>query len=84
MTGDPPLLAKYANWFNIGHNNYEFLFDFGQFHGGDAEPMVHTRIIAGPAYAKALARLLNDSVDQYESAFGRISDPTDEEQGPVC
>ncbi len=82
MAGDPPLLAKYVNWFNIGHNNYEFVLDFGQFHAAESDPLLHTRIVTGPAYAKALAELLSDSVRKYEAEFGRIGDG--EESGPVC
>jgi hypothetical protein len=79
MNADSRLLAKYANWFNIGHNNFEFLLEFGQFHAADAEPLVHTRIVLGPAYAQALAKLLNESMESYEQAFGPIPDAEDEE-----
>ncbi len=84
MAADQPLLAKYANWFNVGHNNYEFVLDFGQFHVGEADPQIHTRIIAGPAYLKAFATLLNESVGKYEAAFGAISSAGDEEPGSIC
>jgi hypothetical protein len=72
MDNDPKLLARYANWFNIGHNNFEFVLDFGQDHAEQAGPMVHTRIVMGPAYAKELGRLLNESLERYEEAFGEI------------
>ena len=81
MDGEHPLLAKYANWFNIGHNNYEFVLDFGQFHAEEPAPLVHTRIVAGPAYAKTLAKLLNESLSRYEAVFGLIPDTEDEEPG---
>jgi len=84
MAADQPLLAKYANWFNIGHNNHEFVLDFGQFHAGDGDPLIHTRIVSGPAYAKELATLLNESVGKYEAAFGPISSTGGEEPGPIC
>ncbi|HMD70412.1 MAG TPA: DUF3467 domain-containing protein [Bryobacteraceae bacterium] len=77
------LLAKYANWFNIGYNSFEFVLDFGQSHAG-IEPITHTRIVVGPAYAKLLAKLLNESLGRHEDAFGAIPDATDEEPGPTC
>ena len=80
MGADKPLLAKYANWFNIGHDNFEFILDFGQSHDVGVEPIVHTRIVVGPAYAKLLARLLNDSLGRYEEAFWTISDAEGEER----
>lgn len=79
MDADRPLLARYANWFNIGHNNFEFVLDFGQFHAEEPNPLVHTRIVSGPAYAKVLAILLNESLDQYEAEFGPIPDAPGEE-----
>lgn len=74
MHGDQPLLAKYANWFNIGHNNFEFILDFGQFHSHEDNSVVHTRIVVGPAYAKVFAKLLGESLGNYESEFGAIPD----------
>lgn len=81
MNGDRPLLGKYANWFNIGHNNFEFVFDFGQFTPEEGNSVVHTRIVAGPAYAKVLATLLNESIRRYEESFGEIPDAGPEEGG---
>jgi len=76
--GDEYLLAKYANWFNIGHDNFEFVLDFGQSHA-DIEAITHTRLVLGPAYAKLLAKLLNESLGRYEEAFGAIPDAECEE-----
>jgi hypothetical protein len=84
MAADQPMLAKYANWFNVGHNIYEFVIDFGQYHEGEAEPLMHTRIVTGPAYAKALAKLLNQSVEKYETEFGSICPAGEEEPGRIC
>jgi hypothetical protein len=81
MDGDRPLLGKYANWFNIGHNNFEFVIDFGQFNAEGENSIVHTRIVAGPAYAKVLATLLNESIRRYEESFGEIPDAGLEEPG---
>jgi hypothetical protein len=65
------LLARYANWFNIGHNDFEFVLDFGQDHQ-EGEPLVHTRIVVGPSYAQVFAMLLNQSIQQWEGEFGPI------------
>ena len=84
MDAGRPLLAQYANWFNIGHNNFEFVLDFGQFHAEELQPLVHTRIVAVPSYAKTLARLLNESLCKFEAEFGPIPDADGEEPELTC
>lgn len=79
MERDGPELAKYANWFNIGHNNFEFVLDLGQFDMERRESLVHTRIITGPAYAKVLWELLGESLRRYEESFGPIPNAGSEE-----
>ena len=66
------LLGRFANYFQVGHNAFEFLFDFGQFYRDSDEAQFHTRIITSPAYARALLDILQDAIDRYESAFGGI------------
>ena len=68
------LEAKYANYFQIGHNAIDFLVVFGQSYTDDQEPLLHTRIITNPAYAKKLLILLEGSLREYESRFGPISE----------
>jgi hypothetical protein len=75
--GASGLEGRYANFFKIGHNAFEFVFDFGQFYNASTEPQLHTRIITGPSYAKDLLKLLQDSIDQYEQSIGVISDKND-------
>ena len=68
-----PLVGRYANYFTVGHNAFEFLLDFGQCYAGSEHlGVVHTRIITGPIYAKALLRTLAESLEQYEQVFGVI------------
>ena len=62
--------GHYSNYFKVGFNSFEFILDFGQAYDGVAPH--HTRIVTGPAYAKALAHLLRDSLDAYERAYGPI------------
>jgi hypothetical protein len=65
-------LAHYANYFEVGHNRYEFFIDFGQFHPEIAEVSMHTRIAMGPIYAKLFADVLRGAVQTYEAENGRI------------
>jgi hypothetical protein len=71
------LEGRYANYFQVGHNAFEVLLDFGQFYPEYAAAQFHTRIITSPAYAKVLSETLRGSIDQYEQTFGVI--PEDSE-----
>lgn len=73
-TAEPrgPLLGNYANYFEVGHNAFEFLLDFGQLYQNQDQAQVHTRIIVSPTYAKALLRTLEESLHRYEQVFGSI------------
>ncbi len=66
------LEGRYANYFKVGHNAFEFLLDFGQLYPEGKEAGLHTRIITSPIYAKALLELLRESIDRYEETFGAI------------
>ena len=68
------LEARYANYFQIGHNAIELLVEFGQSYTDDPEPLLHTRILTNPAYAKKLLILLQESMQEYEAEFGAVSD----------
>ena len=71
-----PLLGSYANYFEVGHNAFEFLLDFGQFYPENDRARVHTRIIMSPTYANALLHTLGNSILRYEQSFGPIEDRT--------
>ncbi|MCZ7627040.1 MAG: DUF3467 domain-containing protein [Candidatus Methylomirabilis sp.] len=81
---DPPegglLEGRYANYFTVGYNAFEFLLDFGQFYPEGKEARLHTRIITNPIYAKTLLELLRESIDRYEQTFGHIAEGS--EEGP--
>lgn len=66
------LEGRYANYFKVGFNAFEFLFDFGQCYSENDEAKLYTRIVTSPYYAKALFETLKDSITQYEKAFGAI------------
>jgi hypothetical protein len=74
--------GKYANYFEVGHNAFEFLVDFSQFYAEEDEAEPHTRIVTSPLYAKALAEVLNTAIRQYEADYGQIPDPADEADAP--
>ena len=72
------LEARYVNHFQVGHNEYEFVFDFRQFHprrpgdAPDAAEIRIVRIVMGPPFAKALLDTLQRAVAEYEHAHGSI------------
>ena len=66
------LEGRYANYFEVGHNAFEFVLDCGQFYAEDQKAQLHTRIITGPVYARALLETLRGSIDRYEQTFGAI------------
>jgi hypothetical protein len=74
LVGRQGLEGRYANYFEVGHNQAEFLVDFGQFYPQGDAPAFHTRIVMGPVYAKALTQLLTDAVTRYEESFGLIEE----------
>ncbi|MBV8866758.1 MAG: DUF3467 domain-containing protein [Acidobacteriaceae bacterium] len=52
--------ARYANFFQVGHNAYEFLLEFGQ---RDAD--IHTRIYLSPQHARMLSDLLLSALEEH-------------------
>ncbi len=71
------LEARYANHFQIGHNEFEFVFEFGQFHprgGGEASDRAVqiVRIVMAPSFAHALLSTLQRAVGEYEQQHGPI------------
>ena len=76
------LEARYTNYFEVVHNAFEFVFDFGQYHIEDAEAHMHSRIVTAPVYARLLADLLRDAVQRFEAEHGAIQQ-VDDELDPV-
>jgi|SRR5688572_22992298 len=75
-------LARYSNYFEVGHNAYEFLIDFGQYHPELSEVVLHTRIVAGPALTRLLLDMMRDAIAKYEEENGPIPCPSDS-QNPM-
>lgn len=65
--------AKYANYFAVGDNAIEFIIEFGQLYTDESTPLLHTRIVTSPAYAKDLLHLLQQAINGHEHQFGPIS-----------
>ena len=64
--------GRYANYFEIGHNAFEFLLDLGQL-GLEAESArIYMRVITSPSGAKKLCQLLNEALAEYRRSFGPI------------
>jgi len=72
------LEGRYANYFKIGYNPYEFVLDFSQHYGESEEAELCTRIITSPIYACELMKTLKESIVQYEERFGALAAPVDE------
>jgi len=66
------LEARYANYFEIGHNAYEFILEFGQYQPQSEQVQIQTRIVTGPVFAKMLFRLLSQALEQFEKEIGPI------------
>ena len=66
--------GKYANYFKVGYNAFEFLLDFGQYYSETGKEELYTRIVTSPCYAKAFFKTLRDSIAQYEKNFGSIKE----------
>ena len=73
------LEGRYANYFEIGHNAFEFVIDCGQVYGSQGIPRFHTRLVVNPAHVVELRELLDRSLVQYEATIGRIHKLDDDE-----
>ena len=71
--------GRYANYFKVGHNAFEFLLDFGQLYAESQRAQFHTRIITNPICAKSLLGILGQSLERYEQTFGAL--PREEAEG---
>jgi hypothetical protein len=64
--------GRYVNYFEIGHNAFEFLLHFGQLYCKESKARMHTRIVTSPFFAKKLMGVLKQAICQYEQSFGRV------------
>jgi len=61
---EPQVEACYANYFEIGANDFELLLCFGQQYEGTPS-RIHTKIVTVPIYARHFLKLLQDAVDAH-------------------
>jgi hypothetical protein len=66
------VVGAYANFLVVGHNAFEFVFDFGQLYAGSETAQMHTRIVTTPVYAKAMLETLRASLERFEAAHGAV------------
>ena len=59
--------ARYANSFEVGFNDVEFILSFGQQYGS-GEPLVHTRIVLSPTYVQDFLDLVSRTLAEYRAA----------------
>lgn len=64
--------GNYSNLAIISHSPSEFVVDFVRVVPGAPKAKVKSRIILSPDRAKALLQALNDNIDKYEQAYGKI------------
>jgi hypothetical protein len=62
----------YSNLAIITHSNSEFVMDFIRIMPGVPKARVKSRIILTPEHAKRLLTALNDNIEKFEAANGRI------------
>jgi hypothetical protein len=70
--------GKYANYYEVGHNPFEFYVDFGQYDPQSESVQMHTRVVTGPAYAKMLVETLSVAVQKFEREHGPIRSNRDD------
>ena len=66
--------GRYANYFKVGHNAYEFIVDFGQYFAENDRAELYSRIVTSPVYAKAFLKTLQKSIHKFEKSFGSIQE----------
>jgi hypothetical protein len=69
------LEGHYANFFKVGYNAYEIVFDFGQSYCENEKAELYARIITSPFYAKTFLTTLQRSIKAYEKQYGPIKEP---------
>jgi len=65
----------YSNLAIITHSQSEFIVDFIKMMPGVPKANVKSRIILTPQHAKRLLRALQENINKFESAYGKIKEP---------
>ena len=66
--------GTYANLAVITHSHAEFVIDFVNVMPGTPKSRVKSRIIFTPMHAKRFMKALEENVERYEAAHGKIKD----------
>lgn len=64
----------YSNLAVISHSNTEFIIDFLKMMPGMQKAKVKSRIVLTPQHAKRLMRALEENLQKFEQAHGRVAD----------
>lgn len=64
--------GTYSNLAIITHSNTEFILDFIRVMPGVPKARVKSRIILTPEHAKRLLKAMEDNIEKFEAANGRI------------
>ncbi|WP_339702888.1 DUF3467 domain-containing protein [uncultured Marixanthomonas sp.] len=64
----------YSNLAIINHSQSEFILDFVSIMPGVPKSKVKSRIILTPQHAKRLLRALNDNIQRFEKAHGKVKE----------
>jgi hypothetical protein len=65
-----PLKGRYANILRVGYNAFEFVFDFGQSFSDSEGAQSCLRIVTSPGHAKAMIKVLQQALEEFEQDFG--------------
>lgn len=69
----------YANFALISHTASEVIIDLAQVLPNQPQAQVKSRVVMTPLNARLLLRALQDNLTKYESAFGKIQVPGENE-----
>lgn len=73
----------YSNLAIISHSSSEFVVDFIRIMPGTPKANVKSRIILTPEHAKRLLNALQDNINKFESQFGQIKTPENNNMPPM-
>ena len=62
--------GRYVNYFKIGYNALEFVFDFGQDYA-EEKTQITLRVVMNSAQAKAFHALLLESIEAHERTYSQ-------------
>ena len=66
------LERRYVNYLKLGFNREEFVMDFGQYHEGDPEAVLHTGLVTTTQTAQAFLKAIADAVEEWRKEFGGL------------